>query len=95
MAKLSYTTILSQFKKGDSAPCYSARVKHNETVRSWFEKRKMRRGRKALHKALEEPLGKSKKPLLPRYTMGNSRLALKLGEMLNIPIVVANESIFI
>ena len=34
MAKLSYTTILSQFKKGDNAPCYSARVKHNGTVSS-------------------------------------------------------------
>ena len=32
MAKLSYTTVLSQFKKGDNAPCYSARVKHNGTV---------------------------------------------------------------
>ena len=32
MAKLGYTTILSQFKKGDNAPCYSARVKHNGTV---------------------------------------------------------------
>ena len=32
MAKLGYTTVLSQFKKGDNAPCYSARVKHNGTV---------------------------------------------------------------
>lgn len=34
MAKLSYTTVLSQFKKGDNSPCYSARVKHNGTVSS-------------------------------------------------------------
>ena len=34
MAKLSCPVILSQFKKGDNAPCYSARVKHNGTVSS-------------------------------------------------------------
>ena len=34
MAKLSHTTLLSHFKKGDNAPCYSARVKNNGTVSS-------------------------------------------------------------
>ena len=34
MAKLGYTTILSQFKKGDNSPCYTAHIKHNGTVSS-------------------------------------------------------------
>ena len=34
MAKLSYTTSLSAFKKGDNSPCYTAHVKHNGTVSS-------------------------------------------------------------
>ena len=34
MAKLSYTTTLSTFKKGDNSPCYKAHVKHNGTVSS-------------------------------------------------------------
>ena len=34
MAKLSYTTSLSTFKKGDNSPCYTAHIKHNGTVSS-------------------------------------------------------------
>ena len=34
MAKLSYTTSLSTFKKGGNSPCYTAHVKHNGTVKS-------------------------------------------------------------
>lgn len=68
MAKLSYTTVLSQFKKGDNSPCYSARVKHNGTVSTdEFVKR------------LAERSGEEKERVRFIWELAQNELARQLG----------------
>ena len=69
MAKLSYTTTLSAFKKGDNSPCYTAHVRHNGTVST-----------DDFIKALTERSGENKERVRYIWELAQAEISRQLAE---------------